>query len=179
MKSKTFTWMTGMTLLVLVFPLALAQVQAQTFTVLHSFTGGTDGASPQGGLVRDKAGNLYGTTASGGASGNGVVFKLDTTGTETVLHSFTGPDGTLPYAGLVGDKAGNLYGTTAFGGTLGDGTVFKVDTTGTETVLHSFTGADGGEPLWAALVRDKAGNLYGTTYGNGTFGYGVVFKLTP
>jgi uncharacterized repeat protein (TIGR03803 family) len=78
-------------------------------------------------LVRDKAGNLYGTTLIGGSSGSGTVFKVDTTGKETVLHSFTNaPDGASPYAGLVMDKAGNLYGTTLIGGSSGYGTAFKL-----------------------------------------------------
>lgn len=139
-------------------------------TVLHSFTGGADGREPFGGLVRDPAGNLYGTTAGGGAFGNGTVFKLDTTGKEIVLHSFTsGADGSSPDAGLIRDSAGNLYGATTSGGAFGNGTVFKLNTTGEETVLHSFTGgADGGQPF-AGLVRDAAGNLYGTTAGGGAF----------
>jgi uncharacterized repeat protein (TIGR03803 family) len=155
-------------------------------TLLHSFTGSpTDGASPYAGLIRDAAGNLYGTTSLGGASSNclegcGTVFKIDATGSETVLYSFTGTsgDGADPMAGLVRDAAGNLYGTTANGGTSELGTVFKVDKTGRETVLHSFTGypTDGAHP-WAGLLRDAAGNLYGTTYGGGTLDYGTVFKL--
>ena len=88
-----------------------------TETALYSFTGGADGASPDGGLSRDSAGNLYGTTYYGGASNKGVVFKLDATGTETVLYSFTGgADGGYPNGGLVRDSAGNLYGTTGSGG---------------------------------------------------------------
>ncbi len=91
--------------------------QAQTFTVLYNFTGGTDGGYPYAGLVRDAAGNLYGTTGSGGSSGFGVIFKLNKKGTETVLHSFTGgSDGEYPYGELVRDAKGNLYGTTAGGG---------------------------------------------------------------
>ena len=159
------------------------RAQAQTFTVLHSFSGGTDGAYPQAGLVMDKAGNLYGTTFNGGSSGCGTVFKVDTTGNETVLHSFTNcftnSDGGEPYAGLVRDKAGNLYGTTVIGGSSGSGTVFKVDTTGKETVLYSFTNSDVAAEPYAGLIRDKAGNLYGTTYTGGSHGYGTVFKLIP
>jgi uncharacterized repeat protein (TIGR03803 family) len=104
------------------------------------------------------------------------VFKVDTTGKETVLYSFHGSDGANPYAGLVRDPAGNLYGTTYNGGTSENGVVFKVDTTGKETVLYSFSGGlDGGNP-YGSLARDSAGNLYGTTrYGNS--GNGVVFKL--
>jgi uncharacterized repeat protein (TIGR03803 family) len=103
------------------------RAQAQTLTVLYSFSSGTDGANPYAGLVMDKAGNLYGTTYFGGSSGYGTVFMLDITGTETVLHNFTNsPDGAYPTAGLVMDKAGNLYGTTADGGSSGYGTVFKL-----------------------------------------------------
>jgi uncharacterized repeat protein (TIGR03803 family) len=160
----------------------------RTETVLHSFTGGADGIEPKAGLVQDAAGNLYGTTFNGGAHGYGTVFKLDPTGTETVLYSFTGGvDGASPLAGLVMDAAGDLYGTTQLGGDLtcprlggpGCGTLFKVDTTGAETVLHSFTGgADGLEPT-AELVQDAAGNLYGTTSNGGAHSYGTVFKLNP
>src|SRR5437667_269978 len=140
-------------------------------TLLHAFTNEPDGANPYAGLVTDKRGNLYGATASGGAFGGGTVFKLDTTGTEIVLHSFSGTDGIQPQAGLVMDKAGNLYGTTVFGGASGGGTVFKLDTTGTEIVLHSFSGADGLFPL-AGLVMDEVGNLYGTTDFGGSHGWG-------
>jgi uncharacterized repeat protein (TIGR03803 family) len=148
-------------------------------TVLYRFTG-SDGALPTASLVRDKAGNLYGTTLDGGVPGVGTVFKLDATGHETVLHSFTGsPDGANPLAGLILDAGGNLYGTTDVGGAKAAGTVFEVDTSGKETVLYSFTGgADVGEP-WGGVIRDKAGNLYGTTFGGGTSGSGTVFKIAP
>lgn len=156
----------------------------QTFTVLHSFKGGTDGESPSAGVVRDAAGNLYGTTAYGGTFGHGTVFKLATTGRETVLYSFTGgTDGAIPLAGLMRDGAGNLYGTTEAGGDLtcnsgtGCGTVFKLDTTGTETVLHSFTGnRDGSSPI-AGVIPDMAGNLYGSTPQGGAVSSGTVFKV--
>ncbi|HXM21194.1 MAG TPA: choice-of-anchor tandem repeat GloVer-containing protein [Terriglobales bacterium] len=171
------------------------------FTVLHSFTAGADGVYPYAGLIRDTKGNLYGTTAGGGKpaklcpTGCGTVFKVGKTGEETVLYSFKGgTDGVTPYAGLIRDAAGNLYGTTPWGGdpTCSDGiggrcgVVFKVDSTGKETVLYRFKGADGDGPYRGSLVRDAAGNLYGTTsYGGnlscgGTgIGCGVVFKLTP
>jgi len=156
-------------------------------TVLHSFTGGADGAYPEGVLVLDAQGNVYGTASGGGASGSGTVFKVDATGNETTLYSFTGtPDGASPYAGLVLDEQGNLYGTTLGGGASGRGTMFKVDTTGNETVLYSSTGAgDGGSP-YAGLVRDRKGNLYGTTFQGGNpachsyragYGCGTVFKV--
>src|SRR5207245_9213384 len=95
-------------------------------TVLHSFVGGKDGrfCYLYGSLVRDGSGTFYGTTLAGGASDQGVVFKLDTKGQETVLYHFKGgADGGYPYAGLVLDKKGNLYGTTYLGGTSGQGTV--------------------------------------------------------
>jgi len=152
-----------------------------TETVLYSFKNGADGGYPWSGLVRDLAGNFYGTAVSGGASNLGVVFKLNKTGKETVLHSFAGgADGTFPASGnLLRDSAGNLYGTTPSGGGPGFGVVYKVDKTGAETVLYTFTGqADGGHPI-AGLVRDPAGNLYGTTDFSSNSGYGGVFELSP
>jgi uncharacterized repeat protein (TIGR03803 family) len=103
-----------------------------TETVLHTFTGGSDGGVPSGGLIADSSGNLYGTTSRGGASGrspsgSGVVFKLSPSGTETVLYSLKGgSDGSGPAAGLIADSSGNLYGTTSGGGASGNGTVFKL-----------------------------------------------------
>jgi uncharacterized repeat protein (TIGR03803 family) len=161
--------------------------QAQTFTLLYTFTGGADGRTPGGGVILDAAGNLYGTTTQGGnlacSQGCGTVFKVDGAGKEIVLHSFTGTgagDGEYPTAALVMDGQGNLYGTTAVGGTSGHGTVFKVDTTGKETVLHSFSGAswEGAFPN-GGVVRDGQGNLYGTTEAGGTSNCGTVFKLDP
>jgi uncharacterized repeat protein (TIGR03803 family) len=96
-------------------------------TVLYTFTGGADGNDPIGVLLQDAAGNLYGTTVIGGAFGNGTVFRLDKTGKETVLYSFTGAtDGANPFGGLVQDEAGNLYGTADRGGPFNNGTVFKL-----------------------------------------------------
>lgn len=164
-------------------------------TDLHVFTGeGGDGFLSMAGIVIDKHRNLYGTTITGGASGSGLsgygtVYKVDSSGKETVLYNFAGQaDGAYPYASLVLDKEGNLYGTTYEGGDLscqapyGCGTVFKVDPAGNETVLYSFTGAypDYGLTPVGGLVRDKAGNLYGTTTYGGTASYlGSVFKLSP
>jgi len=149
-------------------------------TVLHSFTGDPDGSAPFDGLVRDKDGNLYGVTELGGNSNAGTVLKLDNTGTETVLYSFTGaPDGAYPgYGYLWRDAAADLYGATLEGGAYGYGTVFKLDKTGKETVLYSFTGT-GGDGLWpsAGVVQDVKGNLYGTTYLGGASGYGTIFKV--
>ncbi len=148
-------------------------------TVVYSFAGGGDGANPYGALI-DVGGILYGTTAFGGTSGNGTVFKIHpATKAETVVYSFAGgSDGAYPYAALY--KLGRyLYGTTE-GGVVGVyGTVFRIDlATGAETVLHGFTGGEGeGEYPVGALI--SIGDvLYGTTYEGGTYGYGTVFKLT-
>ena len=166
-----------------------------TAITLISFDG-ADGNGPYAGLIFDKAGNLYGTTSSGGTTPAGTVFELSPNGngtwTETVLYSFRGGrDGNSPMAGLVFDEAGNLYGTTLYGGShreqrcrpTGCGTVFELSpATGggwTETVLYRFSGGkDGNGPL-AGLVLDKDGNLYGTTATGGLCkgNCGVVFKL--
>lgn len=160
--------------------------RAQSFRVLYNFMGGTDGMNPSSTLLRDSAGNLYGTTDLGGAFGAGTVFKVDPSGVETVLYSFAGgTDGYFPQAGLLRDAAGNLYGTTLEGGgtscSAGCGTVFKVDVTGTETVLYRFVGGTDGNYPFAGLLMDVAGNLYGTTTeGGGTpcpYGCGIVFKV--
>jgi len=159
-----------------VFKLSFAGVE----TVLHNFSGGADGAYPYAGLIRDSAGNLYGTTEYGGSSNVGTVFKLDSTGKETVLYSFSGgSDGKYPAGGLVRDAEGNLYGTTGNGGTNGNGVVFKVDPAGAETVLHRFTGVPDGQYPFSTLIRDANGYLYGTTTFGGASGQGAVFKVSP
>jgi uncharacterized repeat protein (TIGR03803 family) len=148
-------------------------------TVLYSFTGSADGGYPMAGVVLDAKGNLYGTTSYGGPDTAGAVFKVDPTGKETILYRFTGlNDGSLPEAGVIRDSHGSLYGTTYLGGTEGAGTVFRVDPRGHETVLHNFAGgSDGWLPIGASLVRDSAGNLYGTTPQGGSNDFGVVFKI--
>jgi uncharacterized repeat protein (TIGR03803 family) len=147
--------------------------------------------APFAGLVRDTRGNFYGTTYYGGGyvcefAGCGTVFEITREGEEKVLYSFQGADGSHPAASLVLGTQGNLFGTTEYGGAFGYGTVFELSPFGVETVLHHFTGgADGGFPQ-ASLVRDRQGNLYGTTYLGGSttgvcvsVGCGVVFKITP
>ncbi len=156
---------------------------AQTFTTLHNFTN-SDGAIPEASLILSGT-TLYGTTLSGGSSGNGTVFAVNTDGTGfTVLHSFTpvsaypytNSDGASPYAGLI--LSGNtLYGTASGGGSSGWGTVFAINTNGTGfTVLHSFTGgSDGGGPV-AKLVL-SGNTLYGTSEFGGSSSAGTIFKL--
>jgi uncharacterized repeat protein (TIGR03803 family) len=147
-------------------------------TILHTFTGGADGAVPLASLLRDHAGNLYGTTSAGGDNsclyfgvpGCGTIFRISSTGKFSLLHTFTGADGAVPLAGLTQDSAGNFYGTAAGGGATGWGTVYKMDKAGQVTVLYSFLSGnnpdDGYQPA-STLVRDSAGNLYGTTLAGG------------
>jgi uncharacterized repeat protein (TIGR03803 family) len=161
-------------------------MQAQTLTTLYNFAGSPDGSGPAAPLVRDLAGNLYGTTVAGGTN-NGTVFKIDTQGKETVLYTFAGgADGSGTWAGLVRDSQGNLYGTTAYGGAFNFGTVFKVSKTGVHTILYNFKGSPDGAIPFAGLVRDSSGNFYGTTTHGGTGscvdyggnGCGTVFMLS-
>jgi len=159
---------------------------AGTETVLYTFCSQTncaDGRDPETPLARDRAGNIYGTTGFGGASYGccGVVFKLDTAGNETVLYSFTGSDGCIPWQGLVADYTENLYGTAAYCGsrTSNYGTTFKVDASGSLTILHAFAGppSDGAYPWYGHLTMDEFGNLYGVTQSGGSNNYGVLYKL--
>lgn len=177
--------------------------QAQTFTVLHSFTGGADGSNPLSPLTLDRAGHIYGTAYRGGTAGAGTVFKLTPKGSDwifTTLYIFQGGhDGADPVAGVVIGDDGLLYGTTPAGGIAGCQHSFPFDNCGvvyslrppatscktalcpwTETVLYSFTGnLDGDAPSYGTLVFDSQGNLYGATIWGGTENEGLVYKLTP
>jgi uncharacterized repeat protein (TIGR03803 family) len=164
--------------------------------VLYSFTGGSDGIAPIGGLIADRTGAVYGTTTEGGNSecfeaGCGTVFKLparfglNATRTETVIYRFQGDnDGSYPASSLLIDKAGTLYGTTqegGFGSGGGGGTVFKLLPSASgyqKTTLYAFQGTDGYRPV-GDLIADKTGALYGVTGGGGPpGGEGTVYKLT-
>ena len=157
--------------------------------VIYSFQGGSDGRYPYSGLIFDQSGNLYGTTTDAGTGGGGTVFELSPSGggwMYFVLYSFTGPLGYScgPQWALVMDVGGNLYDTTGCDGANNLGNVFKLTKTGgswTYTSLHDFTGGSNGEyPNGVAL--DTSGNLYGTTVNGGTggtYGYGVVWEITP
>jgi uncharacterized repeat protein (TIGR03803 family) len=163
-------------------------------TVLYSFgkSGAGDGRVPASGLTRDAAGTLYGTTQVGGSEeppcpaieGCGIVFKVDPSGNETILFTFTGKrDGGQPVGGLILDSKGNLFGTTTIGGMqcpdVSCGTVFEISQTGKEKVLHRFAGAptDGYLPMSTLLYR--RGIFYGTTFFGGTSDHGTIFKITP
>jgi len=163
---------------------AIPTATAQTFDVIYSFGATvTDGVSPVGRLAIDAEGNLYGATAYGGtgncSGGCGVVFKLDTTGAETVLYNLPGSKSKSPEAGVIRDPAGNLYGTTYNGGDSGNGTIYAVDPSGNGTVLHALVGGqDGSEPLTGLISMQ--GELYGTTLrgGDATCNCGVIFKIS-
>lgn len=171
----------------IVFKVSAAGVE----TVLHRFKNSPDGAFPTAGLIKDAKGNLYGTTMGGGnlvsGSALGTVFRVTPGGTETVLYRFKGyqSDGGNPISTLVWDASGNLYGTVSEGGPKGWGTIFKLSPLGKETTLYSFPGnsTDGRSPE-AGLVRDNAGNLYGTTLLGGRMaqcineGCGIAFKIS-
>ncbi len=176
--------------------IAARPAQAQSETVLYNFCSAvncTDGSGPDSRLIRDGAGNFYGTTRWGGVFGFGSVFELSPNGSngwnETVLYSFSGgqngPDGAYPwrFSNLIFDSKENLYGTTAYGGVYGLGVVFELSLVGTtwkETILHNFAGgtSDGSYPS-GDLTMDLAGNVYGTTPIGGSAGGGIVFELSP
>ena len=150
------------------------------FSTLHVFTGGADGASSMASLVQATDGDFYGTTAAGGASGLGTVFKMTPAGVVTILHAFAGgSDGSSPRAPVIQGSDGNLYGTTTLGGAGDVGTVFKLTLGGSAlTVLHSFRHKDGSTPH-APLVQAPDGNFFGTTTYGGALGVGTIFKMTP
>jgi uncharacterized repeat protein (TIGR03803 family) len=169
----------------LVFELSPTTSGPWKFTSLYEFTGGTDGGLPNGGLVFDAAGNLYGATHYGGkGSGAGTVFELSPASgggwTETVLYDFFSGQcfGTYnPNAGVVFDAAGNLYGTSAGG----NGAVYELKAgSGGRTcvLLYAFQGIDGAVPE-AGVTLDAAGNIYGTTVAGGVNSAGTVFELSP
>jgi uncharacterized repeat protein (TIGR03803 family) len=159
------------------------------YSVIHTFQGRPDGSAPYATPVLDTAGNLYGTTNSGGSRDKGIVYKLapqpDGSWTEQVIHNFAGgADGANPLSGLIFDQHGDLYGTTTLGGTANCGTAFKLvpNSSGgwTEHLLHTFLGVtaqDGENPN--GLVFDAHGNLYGTSTGGGVDNPGTIFKLRP
>ena len=157
---------------------------AANTTVIYSFSPNhaLDGVYPSDNLVRDHAGNLYGTTRFGGAMNAGTVFKLDAAGKQSVVYSFCPSwgcaDGKSP-AGLTQDEAGNLYGVTFQGGTHGAGTVFRIDAAGRHKVLHNFcTQVSCGDGKAPAELNWKGGKLYGVTSLGGSLGAGVAFEMS-
>lgn len=157
---------------------------ASATKLVYSFGGNADGEYTDTELVRDSAGNLYGTSVQGGIYGGGTVFRVTPAGVHTVLYDFTGgADGGEPYKGVTLDAQGNLYGTAVTGGggscEGGCGVVFKLTNSGdtwTQTVIHTFKGSDGSGP-GSPVAIDKNGNVYGTTPTGGGNGVGVVYQL--
>jgi len=149
-----------------------------TITTLASLNYSTSGLGPEGNLVEDSSGNLFGTASYGGANGGGTIFEVAAgSHTATAIASFNGANGANPEAGLVEDSNGDLFGTTCNGGAYGEGTVFEVVAgSGTITTLASFNGTDGAGPQ-AGLVEDSSGNLFGTTTQGGARGGGTVFEV--
>jgi uncharacterized repeat protein (TIGR03803 family) len=158
--------------------------KAWTLTTLHSFQAGADGAFPQGRVMFDFFGHLYGTTMQGGTSDYGTVFELTPGGPETVIYSFKGAgDGRYPMGGLTADASGNLFGTASQTGATGLGVIFELHAQGgswLESVVHNFAGqpGDGDTPL-GDLAIDANGNFYGTTSKGGADNLGTVFELVP
>jgi uncharacterized repeat protein (TIGR03803 family) len=149
-------------------------------TTLYSFCSQancTDGSAPQAGLSLATDGSFYGATSQGGVYGNGVVFRINTRGDFTTLHSFDySTEGVQPFAPPIQGYDGNLYGTTTGGGPYNAGTVFKMTLDGALTTLHNFEG-DGASPL-GTLVQAVNGDLYGTTQQGGSSGNGTIFRIT-
>ncbi len=148
---------------------------AGVLTVLHNFTGGSDGSHPYGAPIQGTNGVFYGTTTS--ISNNSTVYSVTSAGVFTTIHTFTGTDGQNVYAPLLQGSDGNFYGDSAAGGTSNDGVVFKMTPAGGVTVLHNFTGADG-IAAYYPLIQASDGNFYGTAYSGGTGSAGVIFKIT-
>jgi uncharacterized repeat protein (TIGR03803 family) len=178
MRARIRSWWFSVGLAASCLP-AAAQIQ-----VLHTFQGGdTDGEQPRGALIQASDGMLYGTTARGGLSDDGTIYRLNPAGgAPIILHSFDEPEGEQPVAALVQASDGNFYGTTEFGGMHDKGTVFRITPAGDFTLLHSFDGLDGERPV-AELVQGRNGFLYGTTSrGGGSVacadGCGAVFRTT-
>lgn len=150
--------------------------------VLYTFQDGSDGAFPFAGLTQDSSGNLYGASSSGGQGSGGTVFELTPSGKSWALstrYAFSGSGG--PQGSLIMDQAGNFYGTTTNDGKFGLGSVFKLTPSADgwiEANLYSFSGGTDGANPYSNLVIDASGNLYGTTFGGGVYGKGVVFKIT-
>ena len=159
-------------------------VQTVNESVFYSFgdSGGADGTYPSGGLIQASDGNFYGMTNSGGTYGNGAVITITPAGVESVLYSFgaSAGDGAFPNGDLIQGSDGNFYGMTELGGANNTGAVIQVTPAGVETVLYSFGaagGVDGNYPL-GSLIQANDGNLYGMTYGGGSYGNGAVIKIT-
>ena len=159
-----------------------------TQTVIHAFTGGDDGSGPGARVTVDKSGNVYGMTPTGGAYGLGTIYKIHQEHNGTwnlrVIHAFTGgADGATGSAGRMILRHGHLYGAATAGGTYGSGVVFELTPSGVGEgnfrTIYSFRGQPDGSFPYGALLFDRSGNIYGTTYYGGVNGIGAVYELSP
>lgn len=159
-----------------------------TQSVIHAFTGGADGSGPGSRVAVDKRGNVYGMTPTGGANGLGTIYVLRPRSSGgyafRVVHTFTGgTDGSSGSAGRMVFRGGRIFGAATTGGANGTGTVFQLTPTQNGDwdfkTLYSFQAAPDGVFPYGALLFDRAGNIYGTTYYGGTNGLGAVYKLSP
>lgn len=149
-------------------------------TVLHAFSGSSDGGVPYGALVQGSDGNFYGTTSTGGSNNGGTVFMMTPAGGFLVLHNLNGsPDGNSPYGALIQASDGNFYGTANRGGTGNLGTVFQITPSGAFAVIHAFSGVTEGGMPYGALLQGSDGILYGTTSGGGSGNGGTIYELAP
>lgn len=186
---------------ILVSAVSVAAAQAQTFNVLYTFNGNTDGTNPVAGITLDRAGNLYGTTSAGAQAGFGSVYRLAPSGTGwsfSLLYAFQGltedsQDGGSPYSRVTIGPDGALYGTTRIGGNgvngggcreeHGCGTIYRLQAQlgggWKESLLYQFGYYDGENPAYGDVVFDRAGNLYGSTRNGGANSQGAIFKLAP
>jgi uncharacterized repeat protein (TIGR03803 family) len=146
-------------------------------TLLHQFTGGTDGTHPHSGVIEGADGAFYGTCSRGGQSDQGTVYRVTSDGVFSTLHSFSGPDGASPSGGLTLGTDGNFYGTTEAGGRYKVGTVFLMTPSGSITSLHNFNITDGAAP-YATLFQASDGKLYGTTDSGGIQNMGTIFAIS-
>jgi len=151
------------------------------YSILHQFTNGSDGSNPSVTLVQASNGNIYGTTAQGGAFGGGTFFRVTPDGVFKTISDFSLPVGIGPDGGLIEVGDGHFCGIAPGGGAYGKGTIFRVSTAGTLTTLHDFKAGEG-EPITGRLggriLQASDGNLYGATFGGGTGGVGTIFRLT-
>ena len=178
-------WLSGASLLrilaltVLLLGASFSRVNAQTLSVIHTFTNGNDGGNPYGSVTLDSSGNMYGTTNTGGASGAGTIWKYSVLGHFSVAYSFNeASDGGYPNGNITFDSYGNMYGTCSYGGSFGYGTVWEYSASGHLVVLHSFTNGNDGSDPYGSVTLDSSGNMYGTASNGGAIGAGTLWEYS-
>ena len=151
---------------------------AGTYSLLHTFEGGSDGSRPTSAPVVTADGTVYGTTVGGGVNDGGTVYRVTPQGDHSVVHTFGGGDNpATPFGGVILGKNGKLYGTTTHGGIENNGTIFELSQSGEFRVVYYFEPSDGFGNPQAGLVETTSGTFYGTTGGGGDFNLGTIYKL--